>query len=654
MKPVKPRKLALKIVVTIFFIVILASVIAALVLRHHKNKVFLVDNEILFDETTRTLHVQRETTSILEGHLGLDIPDGRQAASCDTTSVQHTSGQNLCLSWHDYATMRISHIKHSTVQCYNVTWLTTRAGHQLKDCYNLGQDHWYGLSTLPLQTWPLKNVNISNVQFIPGASGQLGWVLDGYWLSSSGVAIIVDPSQRFHISWNDTSDGQMCLISNYIGSESSDSAQHELTYYVCSGQTIKDTYIFSRSMFLPTGPTTIPNRQIITLPSWSMTDAISSQDSVSGVLQRLIEYDFNCSYLELQFPWEKYHGDFTPDASKFPNLPDLLATFENAGCKPIISVSPFSFYKSKTFDIAVKEKRFIQDSTGQATKMVVWQGLEGGVFDLSNSSTAAWFQQLVREAMNSFNTNTVKLAKVNMSQLVGSQFSDSNISPKDFLQLYMTGFEGKVNGVVLESTTSSQDLAQFVSITAKIVSINDKKCLHDIVPQVLTLGLLGYPFLMLGELTDATISNDLLLRWTELSTFLPAMKFPSFPWNYDDKTVEITRNYISLHSVLLVPLIDELLPKIQNGIPIIRPLWWIEPSDLVSLTVDDQFLVGNKLLVAPVLCEGVRERDIYLPPGRWTDPSMDVTIEGGRWLWRYPVPVGKIPYFIADTGSYFN
>jgi len=56
-----------------------------------------------------------------------------------------------------------------------------------------------------------------------------------------------------------------------------------------------------------------------------------------------------------------------------------------------------------------------------------------------------------------------------------------------------------------------------------------------------------------------------------------------------------------------------------TGAPIIRPLWWVAPTDPEALSIGDEFLVGDDLLVAPVIVQSARSRDIYLPAGLWRD-----------------------------------
>lgn len=82
------------------------------------------------------------------------------------------------------------------------------------------------------------------------------------------------------------------------------------------------------------------------------------------------------------------------------------------------------------------------------------------------------------------------------------------------------------------------------------------------------------------------------------------------------------------------------------GAPVIRPLWYHSPRDPVAHGVDSQFLVGARLLVAPVLDHGARARDVYLPRGRWEDRLRGgEAIQGPVTLLGYRVELSEVAVF---------
>ena len=84
----------------------------------------------------------------------------------------------------------------------------------------------------------------------------------------------------------------------------------------------------------------------------------------------------------------------------------------------------------------------------------------------------------------------------------------------------------------------------------------------------------------------------------------------------------------------------------QKGIPPMRPLFFDFTQDKQCLDIEDQFLFGSDLLVAPILLEGAREREVYLPEGTiWTDAWTGQALEGGQHLFA-DAPLERIPVYI--------
>lgn len=173
--------------------------------------------------------------------------------------------------------------------------------------------------------------------------------------------------------------------------------------------------------------------------------------------------------------------------------------------------------------------------------------------------------------------------------------------------------------------------------------------LHSVVTGILSLSLAGYPFVlpdMIGgnaykEVADA----ELMIRWAQLNALLPAMQFSLAPWEYGSECNELCRRYANLHadfSPVILRLAEE---TVRTGEPIIRPIFWLAPHDKRALLCDDQFLLGDNLMVAPVVQPGARKRDIYFPPGVWRDHWSSQTIQGPVVMYSYPAPLHSLPFF---------
>ena len=142
-------------------------------------------------------------------------------------------------------------------------------------------------------------------------------------------------------------------------------------------------------------------------------------------------------------------------------------------------------------------------------------------------------------------------------------------------------------------------------------------------------------------------TDDLLVRWTEVSAFMPVMQFSYFPWNYASGTAAVVRAYAHVHKALGATLRD--LAADRRG-PLLRPLWYDHPGCEALWTVADQFMLGPDLVVAPVLAAGCRARDVILPPGAWRD-AWTGDVHGEGVLVRHPAPCPGMPVFVRGANE---
>lgn len=169
-----------------------------------------------------------------------------------------------------------------------------------------------------------------------------------------------------------------------------------------------------------------------------------------------------------------------------------------------------------------------------------------------------------------------------------------------------------------------------------------------------------------GFLNTTLPDRELYIRWLEVTAFLPAMQFSITPWQYDETVEELSRYYVNLHETVVY---DELKRSSQDYInrkasmgPI-RPVWWLTEGDSIAYNIDDEFLVGDKYLVAPILDQGSTERNIYLPGPTlkstgekiyWKDNlhPENSPVPGGTHLYNYKIQLEEISWWTLVHESY--
>ncbi|MBA3261469.1 MAG: glycoside hydrolase family 31 protein [Thermoleophilaceae bacterium] len=146
-------------------------------------------------------------------------------------------------------------------------------------------------------------------------------------------------------------------------------------------------------------------------------------------------------------------------------------------------------------------------------------------------------------------------------------------------------------------------------------------------------------------------TKELFLRWAEWAALTPIFRLHGSvaagthtPWTYDAETVRIYRRLSRLHEAA-VPLIARLWRRAaRTGMPIARPLWLEVPGDRRAGRQDQEWMLGPNVLVAPVVEEGARSRQVYLPRGCWVEPETGRHRRGPASP-RVAAPLGRLPYF---------
>lgn len=168
-----------------------------------------------------------------------------------------------------------------------------------------------------------------------------------------------------------------------------------------------------------------------------------------------------------------------------------------------------------------------------------------------------------------------------------------------------------------------------------------------------SMGLSGLPFVGsdVGGF-DGSPSPALYVRWMQLGAFTPFFRGHSMkgtpskePWALGEDAEALCRQAIEMRYRLLPYLYTVFREAAETGVPIMRPMFLEFPNDPACYERDaqTQFMLGDALLVAPVLSEHERARRLYLPAGRWLDLDGGA-VKGGRWI-TVDAPLDRIPVF---------
>ena len=144
-------------------------------------------------------------------------------------------------------------------------------------------------------------------------------------------------------------------------------------------------------------------------------------------------------------------------------------------------------------------------------------------------------------------------------------------------------------------------------------------------------------------------SSELYIRWTQFGMFCSHVRAhgntPREPWEFGSEAMENFRKYAELRYRLMPYIYTEAEHAAAVGLPLMRPLVLDFEDDPAVYSIEDQYLFGRSILVAPCLAEGARERLVYLPEGEWVDYWTDTVWKGPSRM-PYPCPLDVLPLFV--------
>jgi alpha-glucosidase (family GH31 glycosyl hydrolase) len=362
----------------------------------------------------------------------------------------------------------------------------------------------------------------------------------------------------------------------------------------------------------------------------------------------IIQNAYPYGVMEIDDRWQVDYGDLDFDPARFPDPKGMIAQLHEKGFQVTAWVIPFLDPQSAAFAEGKAQGFLVRQADGDPYPVRWWQGV-GALLDVSNPSALAWFRERLERLQRETGLDGYKFDAGEAAFFPADAVSTEFLSPNDYTHHYIDFVARHFRLTEVRSAWKNQTAPIFFRQWDKWSTWGLDNGLHSVLTGILALGLSGYPFILPdmigGNAYDEQPDAELMIRWTQLNALLPAMQFSLAPWEYGETCNALCRRYAMLH-LEFAPRILELANKsARTDTPIIRPLWWLAPTDERALTCDDQFLLGEDILAAPVVRPGQRSREIYLPPGVWRDYWTGEQYPGPDVLTEFPVPLETLPIF---------
>ncbi|KAK3087909.1 hypothetical protein FSP39_012360 [Pinctada imbricata] len=630
--------------------------------------------DIHYDFSTGMFTLSDKSGVYLQGIISETL----RSTSALPCKPEMNNGQHLCLHWLRYAKLQV--IKSTgDYDCHEILWVPTSRDFNPHDCISMRSAEWYGGGQLYNQKWPLQKNSVPLQPYLANDvfykekhnkqyTNTFGNVVERFWINSKGVGVIVDSAVPLLVSINDTGSNLLCFSAdiNHPRYSGVDVGTPVLQYSICKQPDVKKIHQLLNSKHFEI-PAEKPDPQVIKYPTFTseprfrnnFTEVQLNKYTKKFKLMFDKAVKFDKLFYELDGNYSSAVGNFDMDSKLFPHSAQMISIMKEDGYLVTASLTPMINKDSRNFD--AKSKLWIQDREHQSLGLSWWYYGLGSVLDVTNNDAVTWYKSQLTEMMKNLGLYAFKFYACESNFIPKVQVSvEQSLNPGK----YATNFVNMVENLgeqmsVMQLTCGyrSQKFPVYIQLGRKESKWDSANGLQSIIPAVLTLGIMGYPFVIPDVIGGSGYSmniteppsppnKELYIRWLQIAVYMPVLKFSYTPWDLGQDVVDIAVPLLKRRRDTVVPILIKAAREAETiGTPIIRPLWWNDPSDVTALSIGSQFLVGKDLMVAPVVAPGVTEIDIYLPTGDWKDGNTGKIHKGKQWLRDYAAPLGVVPNF---------
>jgi hypothetical protein len=418
------------------------------------------------------------------------------------------------------------------------------------------------------------------------------------------------------------------------------------------GATLREVFQYvSRTYFPSNGQ--IPDERLFTKPqynTWIELIYDQREDRIRKYARDILSNGFPAGVLMIDDNWQEDYGIWEFHPGRFSDPKGMMNTLHEQGFQVMLWICPYFSPDSETFRRLNRKNYFLKDKRGGTYMRRWWNGYSASL-DLTNPEAVTYFQGRLAYLVEEYGVDGFKLDAGD-----ASAYHDENIkaaqtiSPNTFSELWAKlGLPFTLNEYRACWKLAGQPLAQ---------RLRDKghvwRDLQQLIPDALALGLMGYAYTcpdMIGggeysyfyNNPDKSLDQELIVRSAQCSTLMPMMQFSVAPWRVLSKAnMAICRDMAHLHETMGQEILALAKASSQTGEPMVRHLEYMYPHQGYA-EIKDQFLLGDSLLVAPVLEKGARRRTVVFPKGTWKGD--DGSVVKGPSTQKIKVPLARLPWY---------
>lgn len=430
------------------------------------------------------------------------------------------------------------------------------------------------------------------------------------------------------------------------------SSDYEKIEVAEAGSTLRDAYLAAaRKHFPPSGK--LPEEIFFSKPqynTWIELMYNQNQTDILAYADQVIANGFPTGIFMIDDNWQKYYGNFEFKPDKFPSPKVMTDRLHQQGFKVMLWVCPFVSADSPEFRELRSKGYLIKEKGSIRPAMIHWWNGTSACYDMTHPKAVEHLTMKLKEMQVKYGIDGFKFDAGDVTHLTGEyDFYDKKANANTFSQRWAemglafpynelrTSF--KLGGKELVQRLGDKDYSWYASTL--------------LIPDMVAAGLLGHLYTcpdMIGggqfasflDVDPAKFDQELIVRSCQIHALMPMMQFSVAPWRILDKEhLAICRDYAHLHEQMGGYILKVAKEASQTGEPVVRHMEYEFPHQGFA-DCKDQFMLGDKYLVAPMVKKGT-SRTVILPAGMWKDDGG--VIHKGPTQLTLEVPLKRLPYF---------
>ena len=387
-----------------------------------------------------------------------------------------------------------------------------------------------------------------------------------------------------------------------------------------------------------------------------------TQEEALAIADTMRMKDFPCDAICLDLFWYETMGDLAWNTAAWPDPQGMLDELLENGFKTVLIQQPYIWEGSLNFDTALNNGFLGSDSTGAPIIIPDFWGMSNaGLLDITDPEAAEWWWDkhppLIEQGVAGWWTDLhePEVHPDTMVHYLGSAAEVHNI----FALIWAKNLYEHYRAEYPDQRLYNQTRSGFAGMQRYSVMpwSNDANGtfggLAAQLPIMLGMSMsgVGINHADIGGFWG-NINAELYIRWMQFGCFTPVARAHGWrddnePWRYGETAEEVSRRYLKWRYRLMPYLYSLCREYSQTGLPPARPMVLEYPDDPQTYEMSSQYLLGEDILIAPVVQAGQTNKLVYIPEGEWTDFWNEVTYSGPGWFY-LPAPLEDIPVLVKE------